>query len=267
MTAACIPCVYGAQRLTRALAVYKRARMRPVLSVVAALRDEEGAVIPFLEELCAVLDGAGLTYEVICVDDGSIDGTTARLREIARGRKQLRPFALETHTGQSGALWAGIGVAEGEFIVLMDADLQNDPRDIPGMLAELQRNPGGDCILGVRVRRQDPWGRRVSSRIANRVAGLITGMTFEDAGCGIKLCRAAVLKSLPFFDGGHRFVGALVAMRGGAVMQKAVNHRPRRLGRSKYGNGLGRTMIALRDALGVRWLVDRNIRSGCRPIV
>ncbi len=237
----------------------------PLLSVVAPAFNEELCIETFVEEVgCALADREG-DYELICVDDGSTDRTPEILRAL-RGRfPALRAVALERHQGQSAALAAGIRLARGRVIALLDSDLQNEPRDILRLLPRILDDEQ-DCVLGVRAVRQDGWLRRISSRIANRMAGWITGHRVRDAGCGIKLCRASLLKAVPFFRGAHRFVPMLVTAAGGRVCEVEVQHRPRRLGQSKYGSGLGRTFVALRDALGVRWLMQRQVNATARDL-
>jgi dolichol-phosphate mannosyltransferase len=229
------------------------------LSIVAPAYNEESCIEEFVEETCRTVGQLGLPYELICVDDGSTDRTGALLLALRDRWSSLRPCTLDGHHGQSAALWAGIAMARGEIIVLMDSDLQNDPADVAVLLARLR--VGDDhCVVGVRRVRRDGWLRRVSSRLANRVALLITGCPVTDAGCGLKAARADVLRSLPFFRGAHRFIPTLIGGAGGRVVEVDVNHRPRPRGRSKYGHGLGRTWSALADALGVRWMTSRRLR-------
>jgi dolichol-phosphate mannosyltransferase len=233
----------------------------PHLSVVAPAFDEEECIDAFVEETCGVLDGLGLIYELICVDDASSDGTPERLAALRARFPRLRPVRLERHGGQSAALAAGVRLTRGRIIVLMDADLQNDPADIAGLLAQVEGPASPDCAAGVRAVRRDRWLRRTSSRVANWIGWVVTGDPFRDAACGLKVCRADVLKRVPFFRGAHRFVPHLVRAMGGLVVEVPVNHRPRPRGRSKYGHGLGRALVAWRDAFGVRWLKDRALSS------
>jgi glycosyltransferase involved in cell wall biosynthesis len=258
----------------------------PALSVVAPAFNEQESIEDFVVEMCQHLDtlaapggssvaanalvaNAALanaavaereTYEVICVDDGSSDQTFARLLELQQRFPRLRPVALDRNHGQSAALAAGVSVARGEIIALIDSDLQNDPADVGRLFALLQSNTDVDCYVGVRAKRRDTWLRRVSSKIANSIGRWITGEHIKDAACGLKVSRATLLKRVTFFRGAHRFLATLVRLEGGTVHEIDVNHRPRAKGESKYGSGLGRTFIALRDAFGVRWLKDRKIR-------
>ena len=241
-------------------------RSAPFLSVVAPAYDEAETIGAFVEEVCQRLDALGRPYELVCVDDGSADRTPEILRSLRERHPALRPLALDAHEGQSAAIAAGVRASRGEFIALMDADLQNDPADIAEMLRRVQATEGCDCVVGVRTARRDNWLRRLSSRLANRVAQAITGVAVRDAGCGLKLCRADILKQVPFFRGAHRFLPTLIQMEGGRVVEMTVNHRPRLGGRSKYGSGLGRARVALRDALGVKWLMDRKIRGRAKDL-
>ena len=239
----------------------------PALSVVAPAFNEQESIEDFVVEMCQHLEALASTskaqragYELICVDDGSSDQTFPRLLELRRRFPRLRPVALDRNHGQSAALAAGVAVAQGEIIALIDADLQNDPADVGRLFSMLQDQSDLDCLVGVRAQRRDTWLRRVSSKIANRIGRWITGEYIRDAACGLKVCRAPLLKQVTFFRGAHRFLATLVRLEGGIVHEIDVNHRPRIKGESKYGSGLGRTFIALRDAFGVRWLKDRKIR-------
>src|SRR5262249_35019442 len=214
--------------------------MAPRLSVVVPAYNEEQSIPFFVDETCAVLNGLRCSYELICVDDGSTDSTTQVLTSLKASYPALRPATLDRHHGQTAALAAGISMARGQIVLLSDCDLQNDPADIPRMLAVLEGPEAWDCVIGVRISRQDSWLRGVSSDIANSVAGRITKHRFRDGACGLKACRAPLLKQIPFFRGAHRFVGTLMAIEGARVVEIEVNHRRRRFGSSRYGSGLGR---------------------------
>lgn len=230
----------------------------PEISVIAPAFDEEDCIERFVAEVYRAMESTGRRFELLCVNDGSSDGTAHRLQELGARFSRLRPLSLDQHHGQSAALAAGIAQSRGGLLVLMDADLQNDPSDIATLLELMERQPGLAGVAGVRVSRCDNWIRRVSSAVANRCAGVITGDRVQDAGCGLKVFRAPALKRVRFFAGAHRFLPTLVRMEGGRVIEVPVSHRPRQHGRSKYGLGLGRTLTAMRDALGVRWLMERR---------
>ena len=239
----------------------------PALSVIAPAFNEQESIEDFVVEMCQHLEAlasvgtAGrVGYELICVDDGSSDQTFTRLLELQVRFPRLRPIALDRNHGQSAALAAGVAVAQGEIIALIDADMQNDPADVGRLFSMIQAQADLDCLVGVRAQRRDTWLRRISSKIANRIGRWITGEYIRDAACGLKVCRAPLLKQVTFFRGAHRFLATLVRLEGGTVHEIDVNHRPRAKGESKYGSGLGRTFVALRDAFGVRWLKDRKIR-------
>jgi glycosyltransferase involved in cell wall biosynthesis len=228
------------------------------LSLIAPVFDEAEGIEAFVREALAALDPLDPAAELICVDDGWRNATRRILERLAGQQPRLRPIALGAHRGQSAAIARGIAVARGGLIALIDADGQNDPRDLGPMLRLLE-SAAVDCVLGVRARRQDPWRRRASSRVANAVANRILGSATRDACCGLKLLRAPLARRLPWFDGAHRFIGPLVTMAGGTLAELEVGHRPRRAGVSKYGHGLGRAVVAFTDALGVRWLRARRL--------
>jgi dolichol-phosphate mannosyltransferase len=234
--------------------------MLPDVSIIAPVFNERACIDEFVQEVCDVLDATGMRYELLCIDDGSSDGTKERLVQLATRYPNLRPMELNRHHGQSAALWAGIKVARAELIAITDSDLQNDPRDIATFAVELSQSSDIDCITGVRLLRRDEWLRRASSAIANRVATAILGHQCRDVACATKVCRTSIVRAVPFFDGAHRLLPVLIALVGGVVVERPVRHRFRPKGFSKYGRGLGRTVHALRDALGVRWLKDRRLR-------
>jgi dolichol-phosphate mannosyltransferase len=240
--------------------------MSMYLSIVSPVFDEQECIEDFVREVCETMDRAGKSFELICVDDGSTDGTVNALRALGRRFPALRAVALDAHRGKSAALKAGIAAARGRLIALIDADLQNDPADLLPMISLLDSGQA-DCVVGVRKKRLDSWLRRLSSRIANWVARKITRSAGRDGGCGLNVTRSEIIKELPLFEGAHRFVGTLAAgMTGAQVREVLVNHRPRLKGVSKYGSGLGRTFVALRDALGVRWMVDRRLQYKVREV-
>jgi dolichol-phosphate mannosyltransferase len=173
---------------------------------------------------------------------------------------------LSRRSGQSAALAAGWDAARGEVVVMLDADGQNDPADIPALLDRLNKEPALAAAAGYRTRRRDSSWKRVQSRVANAVRNWLTRDRVRDTGCSLKAVRRNVLGTLPRFDGMHRFLPTLIRLRGGAVAEVPVSHRPRRAGRSKY-TAWNRAIPALRDAVGVRWLRRRALRdAGAREI-
>jgi glycosyltransferase involved in cell wall biosynthesis len=221
------------------------------LSVVVPVYDEVECLPRLLAELTAVLDGLAMSAEIVMVDDGSSDGSFERLRELAAGETRLRVVRLQRNYGQTAALAAGIEAARGELIVSLDADLQNDPRDIPMLLAALDDDV--DVVNGWRRERQDAWlSRRLPSQIANRIISSVTGTHLHDYGCTLRVMRASVAKELRLYGELHRFIPALAADLGARVVELPVSHRPRTLGRSKYG--ISRTLRVVLDLLTVKFL-------------
>lgn len=227
----------------------------PVLSVVIPAYDEEPNVEACYRELLEVLVPLGGAFEVIFVDDGSSDGTFAVLARLAEADPRLRVIRFRRNAGQSAALAAGFRAARGEVVVTLDADLQNDPRDIPTLLAALG---SCDAVWGWRVDRRDPWTKRVASRIANAVRQRLTRDGIHDTGCPLKAFRRQALEGLPLFRGMHRFLAALLRMEGYRVVELPVCHRPRHAGRSKYGNWT-RLWAGLADLWAVRWMARRRL--------
>lgn len=226
-----------------------------MLSVVIPAYNEAPNVEPGYRELLAVLEPLGRPFEVIVVDDGSTDETFGILARIAETDPRLRVLRFKRNAGQTAALVAGFRAARGDVVVTMDADLQNDPRDIPALLAAL---PGCDAVCGWRVDRHDPWSKRIASRIANAVRRRLTGDGVHDTGCMLKAFRRAALTRLPPFRNMHRFLPALLQQEGFRVVEVPVRHRPRRAGQSKYGNW-GRLWAGLADLWAVRWMARRRL--------
>lgn len=233
---------------------------RPQLSAVVPAYNEVECVPLLLAELRAALDASLRTWEMVLVDDGSRDGTGDALAAAAAEDVRLRVFHLERNAGQSAALAAGLERARGDVVVTLDADLQNDPADIPSLLAALEH---ADVVSGVRATRRDTWIRRVSSKVANATRRAALGDSVTDIGCSLKAYRREVLVGLPMFVGVHRFLPALCAFRGARVVEVNVNHRPRTRGVSKYGMG-NRLWRGIHDLIGVSWLKHRLVRYQVR---
>jgi len=238
------------------------ARQRGLVSVVIPAYREIENVEPLLDELRVALDSIGRPGELVLVDDGSGDGTAEALIAASRRDPRVRPVLLVERSGQSAALAAGLLRAGGETIVTMDADLQNDPADIPRLLAALEH---ADVVSGVRRTRNDTWMRRVSSKIANGVRRGVLGDPITDIGCSLKAYRRDVLEAMPLFVGAHRFLPALCVLRGARFAEIDVNHRPRQRGVSKYGLG-NRLWRGIADLFGVLWLRSRLVRYKVREI-
>ena len=227
----------------------------PELSLVIPVYNEQDNLPILAAEIAAALRPLGLPYEVLFVDDGSTDESPAVLARLAGADPVLRVLRQRRNSGQSAALDAGFRQARGAVVVTLDADLQNDPADIPRLLAALD---SCDVVCGVRRKRQDGWLRRVSSRIANAVRNRVTHETVTDVGCTLRAVRAEYLGRIPVFAGMHRFLPTLLRLAGARVTEVEVNHRPRLHGEPKY-NIRNRVWRATADLLGVRWLQQRWI--------
>jgi dolichol-phosphate mannosyltransferase len=238
------------------------ARQKDLVSIVIPAYREVQNLEPLLAELYAVLDAIEAPGELVIVDDGSGDGTAEHLLAASRRDPRVRPVLLEERSGQSAALAAGLLRAGGEVIVTMDADLQNDPADIPRLLEELQH---ADVVSGIRRRRNDTWVRLTSSRIANAVRRAVLGDPVTDIGCSLKAYRRSALEALPLFVGGHRFLPALCVLRGARFREIDVNHRARTRGTSKYGVG-NRLWRGIADLCGVLWLKSRLVRYRVKEV-
>ena len=227
----------------------------PALSVVVPLYNEEMNLPILQEELRVAL--RGLDYEVIFVDDGSVDGTAERIETAPN----IRLIRFEKNSGQSAAIYAGLSAARGGTMVIIDGDLQNDPADIPKLLAEIAR--GADLVCGYRIKRRDTVAKRLTSRIANAVRSRYTNDGVRDTGCTLKAMQRECVSALFPFKGMHRFIPALVKGAGYCLVEIPVNHRPRRFGQSKYGLG-NRALRATIDMFGVRWLLSRRLNYKIR---
>jgi glycosyltransferase involved in cell wall biosynthesis len=227
----------------------------PAVSVVVPLFNEEENVPILQAELTAAL--SGLDYEIIFVDDGSTDGTVRRIAADPR----VRLLRFERNAGQSAAMYAGLNSVRGDVAVLIDGDLQNDPADIPRLLAEIER--GADLVCGYRAQRKDTVVKRVTSRIANFVRSRFTKDGVRDTGCTLKAMKRECVTALLPFKGMHRFIPALVKGAGYCLVEIPVNHRPRKFGLSKYGLG-NRALRATTDMFGVRWLLSRRLNFKVR---
>lgn len=200
---------------------------------------------------------SGINHEIVFVDDGSVDRTVERIETGSN----IRVIRFEKNTGQSAAIYAGLQAARGATAVLIDGDLQNDPVDIPRLLAEIER--GADLVCGYRVKRKDTMVKRLTSWIANTVRSRFTRDGVRDTGCTLKAMRRECVSALVPFKGMHRFIPALVKGAGYRLVEIPVNHRPRRFGQSKYGLG-NRALRATIDMFGVRWLLSRRLNYKIR---
>jgi dolichol-phosphate mannosyltransferase len=222
----------------------------PEISVVVPVFNEEESISILQTELRAALQG--LNYEIIFVDDGSMDNTVQQVETSA----DSRVIRFEKNAGQSAAMYAGLQAARGGKVVLIDGDLQNDPADIPKLLSEIEN--GADLVCGYRENRKDTAVKRLTSQIANFVRSRFTKDGVRDTGCTLKAMRRECVGALVPFKGVHRFIPALIKGAGYRIVEVAVNHRPRRFGASKYGLG-NRALRATVDMFGVRWLLSRRL--------
>jgi len=224
------------------------------LSVVIPVYNEEENIEPLHDELAAKLQLLGVAYEVIFVNDGSRDGSLNKLMQLAQnGAGGVQVIDLRRNFGQTAAIAAGIDHAAGDIVVLMDADMQNDPADIASLLTKIQE--GYDVVSGWRRDRKDVWlTRRLPSMIANRLISIVTGVHLHDYGCTMKAYRREILDEIRLYGEMHRFIPVFAAAAGATITEIVVNHRPRLRGKSKYG--IGRTFKVILDLLTVKFLLD-----------
>ncbi len=234
-----------------------RAATRPEISVVVPVCNEEGNIGILYSELSEALQSYGRSYEILFVDDGSTDGSFPLLASLHQRDGRVQVIRFRRNFGQTAALAAGFDRARAPVIVTLDGDLQNDPRDIPGLVERLAR--GFDIVCGWRRDRKDPWlSRRVPSRLANRLISITTGVHLHDYGCTLKALRSEVAKNIHLYGEMHRFIPAVASWMGVAIDEQVVSHRPRQSGRSKYG--ISRTLRVLLDLMTVKFLLNYSSR-------
>ncbi|HXJ93354.1 MAG TPA: glycosyltransferase family 2 protein [Terriglobia bacterium] len=227
----------------------------PTLSIVIPVHNEEGNVEPLLEEVLRTLGDLPGGVELVMVDDGSTDQTPARLERAAQRDARIRVAHFRRNLGQTAAMAAGFHLARGNAVVTLDGDLQNDPADVPALVALLK---DWDVVCGVRSKRRDTWLKRISSRIANGFRNWATGDNIVDTGCTLKAYRREWLEGLGLYHGMHRFLPTLLKMRGARVTQVPVRHRPRVAGKTHYGTWR-RLFKGLDDVWAVRWMQRNHI--------
>ena len=225
------------------------------ISIIVPVFNEQDNILPLAREVARALDKEPREFELVFVDDASRDGTWEKIREARRLDARVRGARHARNSGQSAALWTGIQATRGGVIATLDGDLQNDPSDLPKLLAELA---AVNFVCGVRVNRQDDWLRRVSSRIARGARKTALGADFQDTGCSLRVFKRSALEGIFPFNGWHRFLPILVRGGGATTKEVAVTHRPRVAGVSKYGvwNRLGRGLF---DLIGVAWYLKRRL--------
>ncbi|MDQ3671193.1 MAG: glycosyltransferase family 2 protein [Actinomycetota bacterium] len=221
-----------------------------MLSIVVPLFNEERSLEALYREISVALESEGQHFEVIFVDDGSTDGGLAVLTQLHSEADNVVVVHLRRNFGKAAALQAGVLEARGDVVVTIDADLQDDPAEIPKLLAKLDE--GFDLVSGWKTRRNDPWSRRLLSRLFNWTTAVVSGVRLHDVNCGLKAYRAEVLRGLRLYGELHRFIPVLASYRGFRIAEIAVNHRPRQHGRSRYG--LNRYLRGLFDLLSVTFM-------------
>jgi dolichol-phosphate mannosyltransferase len=221
-----------------------------VISIVVPVHNEERSVALLLDEIGSALEPLGREWEAVFVDDGSTDGSFAALTRLHAANDNVRVVRLRRNFGKATALAAGFGEATGELIVTIDADLQDDPAEIPRLLAKLDE--GFDLVSGWKARRRDPWSRRILSRIFNAATRRLSGVRLHDMNCGLKAYRAEAVRGLSLYGELHRFLPVLAHQRGFRIAELPVNHRPRAHGRSRYG--LERYLRGFFDLLTVAFI-------------
>ena len=231
----------------------------PRLSLVVPCHDEVGNLRALAKAIRSALDPLGIPYEVVVTDDASEDGSWKVLEEIAAADPRFRIQRFRTNCGESAASWAGMKAARGEVLATLDADLQNDPSELPRFLEAIER---ADCVCGTRVETRgegDSWLRVLSSRIANAVRNRLSGESISDAGCTYRAFRRECIANVKFFRGAHRFLPTLIRLEGFRVVEVPVASRARHAGRSHYGVW-NRLFKSFADLLAVRWMKRRWIR-------
>lgn len=230
--------------------------MTPTYSIIIPLKNEEENIQELIAELAPVMESLQAPWELICVDDGSTDQTLALLSTLKNTYSFLRILAFEKNYGQSSAFDAGFKAALGEFLITLDGDRQNDPKDIPKLIAAAS---DADLVTGHRVNRKDPLTKKIISRLANFVRSRFCHDDIPDTGCSLKLYRRTCLEKIKLYQGMHRFLPALFKIEGFKVAVVPVNHRERVKGVTKY-NFFNRSFNTIADMLAVRWMGNRHLR-------
>ena len=227
--------------------------MKPDISIIIPLYNEVDNIKPLGLSIINAMEGK--KYEVVFVNDGSTDGSTQKLREWCAQHTNFRAIHFRKNAGQTAAMDAGFRHALGKYVVSMDADMQNDPADIPKLLEKLNTY---DMVCGWRQKRNDPWIKRISSKVANYIRNKLSKEDIKDTGCSLKAYRRECLDQIKLYNGMHRFLPTLFKMEGFTVTEIVVNHYPRKFGKSKYGIS-NRAFRAFVDLLVVRWMKKRKL--------
>ena len=226
------------------------------ISVVVPVYNEEKNLPLLIPQLVEVLQPLEKSYEMIFVDDGSTDKSRKILKEMASQYPEIRMIGFKKNCGETAAGTAGLKEARGEIVITIDADLQNDPKDIPTMLGYLKEY---DMVTGWRQKRDDPWIKQITSKIANKIRNGLSGEMIQDSGCTFRAYKRGCLQNLKLYKGMHRFMPTLVKMEGYRVIEIPIAHHPRKFGVSKYTTW-NRMWRAFVDLLAVRWMKSRHIR-------
>lgn len=225
-------------------------------SVIIPLKNEEENIIDLIQELEPVMQGLKKTWELICIEDGSTDKTLEILTKLLSQKPYLKLIVFKKNYGQSSAFDAGFKAAKGQYVITLDGDRQNDPKDIPRLLKAIQNH---DLACGIRMNRKDPLSKKLISLVANKVRRFICDDGVSDTGCSLKVYRSSALKKIKMYQGMHRFLPALFKIEGLRIIEIPVNHRERVKGYTKY-NFFNRSFNTLADLAAVRWMGKRQLR-------
>lgn len=229
--------------------------MNPIYSIVIPLKNEVDNIGILIDEIEPVMDALGKAWELICIDDGSVDDTTVLLNKLSAQKPFLRPLTFDRNYGQSSAFDAGFKAAKGEYVITLDGDGQNDPKDIPALIELI---PECDMVCGIRLKRKDTFIKRMTSKIANCVRNMLVDDGVQDTGCSLKIYRKKSLDKIKMYQGMHRFLPALFKIEGFSILQIPVNHRERQRGKSNY-NFFNRSFNTISDLFAVRWMKKRHL--------
>ncbi len=233
------------------------------LSIIVPVKDEEENISSLAKEVNDAMASVPYSWECIWVDDGSTDTTLSELEKMNKEDPRHRFVSLSKNYGQSAALCAGFGFARGRLLGTLDGDGQNDPRDLPMLVARLVEE-NVDMVNGVRQKRRDSIIRKISSKIGNGFRNWLTGESVTDVGCSLRVFKHACAKNIPSFKGMHRFLPTLIRIGGcSTIIEMPVNHRPRKFGETKYGIG-NRLWVGIKDTLAVRWMQERMVFADIR---
>ncbi|MEX1012537.1 MAG: glycosyltransferase family 2 protein [Waddliaceae bacterium] len=229
--------------------------MSLLYSIVIPLKNEEGNISLLIQEVEEVMNGLQKPWELICIDDGSTDQTLPILKDLSKNKPFLKVIAFNKNYGQSSAFAAGFEAAKGEYVITLDGDRQNDPRDIPMLIDE---GKGYDLVCGRRKKRKDTLVKRLTSKLANALRNYLLEDPVKDTGCSLKIYKKSCLQKIKMYNGMHRFLPALFSIEGFSIKEVDVNHRPRTEGQTKY-NFFNRSFNTIADLLAVRWMRKRVI--------